>query len=110
MTAKEGLSGLHVNISSNIYIYIRYVVLLQYDDPSSATPRLSTPEKGGLVWWERLVTLDLAKTLELGTADRAGGGLRGGLCRSLAEENANWIDSDDARLSQTRIGVRYSMA
>ncbi|CAJ1333269.1 unnamed protein product [Effrenium voratum] len=51
--------------------------------------RCQLPEvlKGDLVWWERLVTLDLANTLELFS------GLRG--CRALAEEEASWIETDD---------------
>ena len=45
------------------------------------------------MWWERLVTLDLAKTLELGDS-----GLKRSLCRSLAEDGTMWIVEDAARI------------
>ena len=40
------------------------------------------------------MTLDLAKTLEIG-----GSGLKRGLCRSLAEDGTMWIVEDDTRIA-----------
>ncbi|CAL1165318.1 unnamed protein product, partial [Cladocopium goreaui] len=54
--------------------------------------------EGGQIWWERLVTLDLANTLQLGSS-----GLRDGLCRSWAEEDAIWIEADDLTGMLTQI-------
>ena len=48
------------------------------------------------------MTLDLAKTLELGNS-----GLKRGLCRSLAEDGTMWIVEDAAWIA--RLGIATMM-
>ncbi|CAE7876813.1 ATPSCKMT [Symbiodinium sp. KB8] len=64
----------------------RFLCAALHEDADRLRPLL----KGSFVWWERLVTLDLAKTLEMG-----GSGLKRGLCRSLAEDGTMWIVEDE---------------
>eukprot|EP00439_Symbiodinium_sp_Y106_P051771 s3096_g6.t3 len=68
----------------------RFLCAALHEDADRLRPLL----KGSFVWWERLVTLDLAKTLEIG-----GSGLKRGLCRSLAEDGTMWIVEDDTRIA-----------
>ena len=88
MKQAHEIFGIHPTLQwSKLVLHIKLRVLRASAHlPKPFAGRAATA--GDLVWWERLVTLDLANTLELFS------GLRG--CRALAEEEASWIETDDA--------------